>query len=224
MLFAIARPRPFAAPRGVTSATSPMRSASSAPTASPVKSIFAACRAPTARVKATPGEWQKRPILTPGAENVAASSHTAMSQFATNSRPAPTAAPWTQQTTGTSASRRQRITAPQASKRRRAASVLVAEASLSRASSSSRASWPAQNAPAAAESRSTQRASLTSASAAASASSVASDSALRFSGRSRLKWSTAQSSRRRTRTPASGRASGATAVECRSTLPSALVE
>ena len=59
----------------------------------PVSSISIAALRPTARVSATIGVEQKRPILTPGVANRASSAATARSQVATSWQPAAVATP-----------------------------------------------------------------------------------------------------------------------------------
>jgi len=59
----------------------------------PVSSISIAALRPTARVNATIGVEQKRPILTPGVANQASAAATARSQVATSWQPAAVATP-----------------------------------------------------------------------------------------------------------------------------------
>ena len=78
----------------------PERRAVAASISSPVSSISIAALRPTARVSATIGVEQKRPILTPGVANRASSAATARSQVATSWQPAAVATPCTSAMTG----------------------------------------------------------------------------------------------------------------------------
>jgi len=51
---------------------------------SPVSSMAIAALGPTALPRATPGVWQKRPMLTPGVEKLDSSEHTHKSAVATS--------------------------------------------------------------------------------------------------------------------------------------------
>lgn len=53
---------------------------------SPVSSMAMAAFGPTALPSATPGVWQKRPMLTPGVEKVDSSEQMHMSAVATSCR------------------------------------------------------------------------------------------------------------------------------------------
>mmetsp|Transcript_13601 Transcript_13601/g.34832 ORF Transcript_13601/g.34832 Transcript_13601/m.34832 type:complete len:273 (-) Transcript_13601:85-903(-) len=78
---------------GTTSLTSPQRTPCSAVMMSPVRSMCMAALYPTARPRATPGVWQKSPMLTPGVEKVAPSPAMHMSAVAASWHPAAVANP-----------------------------------------------------------------------------------------------------------------------------------
>ena len=77
-----------------------MRSASAALIMSPVSSISIACLGATARLSATIGVEQNRPIFTPGVAKRASSAATARSAVATSWHPAAVAMPCTSAMTG----------------------------------------------------------------------------------------------------------------------------
>ena len=100
ILAAIARTAAPSSAAGTTRVTRPAASASSAEIASPVSSISIALRDPTARLSATIGVEQKRPIFTPGVAKRASCAATARSHEATSWQPAAVAVACTCAITG----------------------------------------------------------------------------------------------------------------------------
>ena len=91
---------PSSSASATTRLTSPSSRARSALTISPVSNISIAALRLTARVSATIGVEQNRPIFTPGVANRAVSAATARSQLATSWQPAAVATPCTRAITG----------------------------------------------------------------------------------------------------------------------------
>ena len=169
---------PSSAASGTTRLISPSSRARTAATRSPVKSISIAALRPTARLSATIGVEQNRPIFTPGVANSAVSAATARSQLATNWHPAAVATPCTRAITGLP-SRMMRVIS--AEHWANSARIDASDGSAR----TSRKSCPAQNAGPAPAITTTRTAASAAAAARASASAAisAEDSALRASGR-----------------------------------------